>query len=376
MRKTGTIILKKIQAAFLWIFMLVLISFPAHPSFSQTVSDLEFDHLSVEQGLSNVVVNCIFQDKQGYIWIGTAVGLNRYDGNSFKVFNNNPDDPESLSHDHVISVFEDSEGTLWVGTSEGLNSFNHQTETFHRHHYQPENAEDYSFQKVHDIFEDSKGTLWIGAYQGLFVYDKPTKGFLQINNEEVISIYEDSHSTLWVGTWHGLEEYDAETKAFTIYQNDKNDPESLSHNIVHTVFEDSKGNLWVGTANGLNRFNRNTKTFERYLHDPNDPTSLSDNQVSSVFEDSQGHLWIGSGTQGEYARNGGLNRFIPPHPGDETAKGTFARYFHQPNNPQSLSDNIIRSIFEDRQGILWIATYGDGVNRINKSNQAIFAFLQ
>ena len=83
-------------------------SFPVFTLSSQTASSLEFDHLSVEEGLSNVVVNCIFQDKQGYIWIGTAVGLNRYDGNSFKIFNNNPDDRESLSHDFVLSIFEDS----------------------------------------------------------------------------------------------------------------------------------------------------------------------------------------------------------------------------------------------------------------------------
>ena len=330
---------------------------------SQPVSNLEFDHLSVEQGLSNVVANCIYQDKQGYIWIGTAVGLNRYDGNSFKIFKNNPDDPESLSHDFVLSIFEDSKGTLWIGTSEGLNSFDHQTEAFKRYHYQAENPDQFSFNGVHAIFEDSKSTVWFGTYQGLYVYDELTEDFLQITKEQVLSIYEDSQSTLWIGTWQGLEKYDAETKEFYVYQKNPADPNSLSHDIIHTIFEDSKNNLWVGTANGLNLLDRRANKFQKYFHDSDDPSSLSDNQVSSVFEDSKGNLWIGTGTQGEYARNGGLNRFIPPNPSKNETRGSFEKYFHETNNPQSLSDNIIRSIFEDRQGIMWIATYGSGVNR-------------
>ncbi len=349
--------------------LLMAMTLKVLPLSSQTLSDLEFDQLSVEDGLSNVVVNCIFQDKQGYIWIGTGVGLSRYDGKNFKIFNNNPDDPKSLSHDMVLSVFEDSKGTFWVGTSEGLNSFNHQTEEFQQHQFQPENPEDYSFYGVHSIFEDHKGTVWFGTYLGLFVFDELTNEFLQITKEPVLCIYEDSQSTLWIGTWDGLEQYDAETKEFIVFQHDPEDPGSLSNDVIHSMFEDRKGNLWIGTARGLNQFDRITNKFQKYFHNPSDPESLSDNSVSSIFEDSKGHLWIGTGTEGQVAKNGGLNLFIPPENNNPDSKGNFKKYFHDPNNPRSLSDNIIRAIYEDRQGILWIATYGSGVNRLSRQTK-------
>jgi signal transduction histidine kinase/ligand-binding sensor domain-containing protein/class 3 adenylate cyclase/DNA-binding NarL/FixJ family response regulator len=364
MLKIGTLFFKKIHFFIIQVYWILLVFFPTFSLSSQTVSNLEFEHLSVEQGLSNVVVNCIFQDKQGYIWIGTGVGLNRYDGNIFKIFNNNPDDPKSLSHDFVLSIFEDSKGTLWVGTSEGLNSFNPQTEEFKRHHFLIDDPDDYSFYGVQSIFEDSKGTVWFGTYQGLFVFDELTEAFLQITKEQVISIYEDAQSTLWIGTWQGLEKYDAETKEFSVFQNDPNDSTSLSDDIVNSIFEDSRGNLWIGTASGLNQFDRKTKKFQQYFYDPDDPGSLSDNQISSIFEDSKGNLWIGTGTQGEYVKNGGLNRFVYPDKEKGTSKGSFEKFFHDPNKLHSLSDNIIRTIYEDRQGILWIGTYGNGINTL------------
>ena len=365
MKRTTTSFFNDSSHCFLRFYLLFTVFISClFPVYSQYETSLKFDHLSVEQGLSNVVANCIFQDQQGYIWIGTGVGLNLYDGNNFKIFNNNPDDPKSLSHDFVLSVFEDSKGRLWVGTSEGLNSFNHQTEEFERHYFEPENPDDFSFFGVHSIFEDSKGTVWFGTYQGLFVYDELTEKFLQITKEQVLCIFEDSQATLWIGTWHGLEEYDAETKEFSVFQHIPSDPNSLSNDIVNAIFEDSKGNLWIGTGKGLNRFDRKNNSFQRYFHDPNDQGSLSDNQVSAIYEDSRGNLWIGTGKQGEFAKKGGLNRFVSPDGDNGETKGTFIKYFHDSNNPSSLSDNIIRSIYEDRQGILWIATYGSGINRI------------
>ncbi len=360
---------KIIQVSLIRISLLSVLIFYTLPLSSQTVSKIEFDHLSVEQGLSNVVVNCIFQDKQGYIWIGTGVGLNRYDGNSFKIFNNNPDDPKSLSHDMVLSIYEDIQGRLWIGTAEGLNSFDHQTEEFKHHYYQPENPKENNFYGVQAIYEDSRGKVWFGTYQGLFVLDELTESFLQITKEQVSSIYEDSQSTLWIGTEYGLEEYNDETKEFFVFQYDPNNLGSLSSNLILSIFEDSKRTLWIGTAHGLNQFDRNTKKFQRYLHDPNDSGSLSDNQVSAITEDSKGNLWIGTGTQGDYARNGGLNRFIPPNKEQGESKGTFEKYFHDPKNPNSLGDNIIREIFEDRQGILWLATYGNGIDRLARQRK-------
>lgn len=364
MQRTFTHTLEGIRFFICRVYLLVVLVFHAFPIASQSVSTIEFDHLSVEQGLSNVVVNCIFQDQQGFIWIGTGVGLNRYDGNSFKIYNNNPGNPKSLSHDLVLSILEDSQGRLWVGTQEGLNSFDNQTEEFTRYKNGADSLNHFTFYDVKSIVEDSGGKLWFGTNQGLFAFDELTENFTQVTTDAVNIVYEDSRSNLWIGTHQGLEKYDPETKQFTTFQNELDNPGSLSDDVIMDIFEDSKGNFWIGTANGLNRFDRDTRIFQKYFHNPTDPGSLSDNYVSSIFEDNKGNLWIGTGFHAEYAKNGGLNRFIPPDKNKGETTGTFEKFFHNPNNPRSLNDNIIRKIFEDRQGNIWLATYGNGVNRI------------
>lgn len=356
------------------LLLLKLFLLPVVTLSSQPAAAIEFDHLSVEQGLSNVVTNCIFQDRQGFIWIGTGVGLNRYDGNSFKVYNHDPDDPESLSHDYVLSVLEDSRGRLWVGTNEGLNSFDFRTEKFKHHHFQNSNGQPVAFDWVQRIFEDSRGTLYVGAAQGLFVFDEPSATFHQIKSGEVFSIYEDSRSILWIGTYSGLDTYNPETQQFSPFIIDNELQERQKKSVIYTFLEDSKGNYWVGTSNGLLRQDKNTGRFHNYRHDPNDPGSLSDNRISCIFEDSKGNLWVGTGMQAEFAKNGGLNRYVLPENADPS-EGYFEKFFHDPANPKSLNDHIIRSIFEDRQGILWIATYGNGINRIGQLSKQFAHFF-
>ncbi|MDW8239070.1 MAG: two-component regulator propeller domain-containing protein [Acidobacteriota bacterium] len=142
---------------------------------------------------------------------------------------------------------------------------------------------------------------------------------------------------------------------FTIFRHQG--PGTVSHNTIWALYEDQAGTLWVGTyGGGLNKFDRATQTFAHYQHDPQNPNSLSDDRVRAIHEspDEPGILWIAT-------YGGGLNRF-------DTHKETFTRYRHDPNDPTSLSHDLIWSMCEDRTGALWLGTIG-GLSRLNREEK-------
>ncbi|MGB8316505.1 MAG: two-component regulator propeller domain-containing protein, partial [Ignavibacteriaceae bacterium] len=119
-----------------------------------------FEHISLEQGLSQSTVNCILQDQQGFIWFGTFDGLNKYDGYNITVYKNIPGDSTSLSHNWVYSLCEDSSGTLWVGTlGGGLDKFNKETEHFTSFRNIPGDSSSLDDDEVLSLYEDNKGIL-------------------------------------------------------------------------------------------------------------------------------------------------------------------------------------------------------------------------
>ena len=216
------------------------------------------------------------------------------------------------------------------------------------------------------ILQDRLGFIWIGTQDGLnrydgyefkvYIYDPDESTGL--SDDYITALYEDRVGTLWVGTKNGgLNRFDRTTGQFTQYRYDPDDPNSLSHDNVQAVYEDQSGTLWLGTrGGGLNRFDRDTGQFISYQHDPQDPNSLSHNDVSAIAEDHSGFLWIA--TEG-----GGLNRFDPRL--SQTNPGYFTHYQHDPNNFNSLSADIVWSIYLDQMGILWFGTELGGLNRFD-----------
>jgi len=210
---------------------------------------------------------------------------------------------------------------------------------------------------VHCIIQDSRGFMWFGSH-GLCKYDgysikvyrpKPRRTMLY----DVRAIHEDREGMLWVGTLgDGIARFDPLTEQFTVYNWVPYDSNSLSHPQATTIFEDSEGVLWIGTAwEGLNRFDRATETFTRYKHSPSDPNGLSNRVVTSIYEDKAGRFWVGT--------EGGLNLL-------DRSTGRFTRYQHDPSDPHSLSSNMLNStIWEDRDGYLWVGTARDVINRFD-----------
>lgn len=335
---------------------------------------IKFEHLSIEDGLSNSTVLCIFQDSRGFIWIGTTDGLNRYDGKNFKIFRHEPKNPHSLSHNEVFVIFEDKDHTLWIGTSRGgLNKFNKTAETFTRFQFDPNDPQTISSYEISSICQDQAGMLWIGTRQsticGLNRLNPSTGKVLRwpstridrdgINEEHIYSLQVTPGNFLWIGIQDGgLLRLDLNTIDLQNYQNtlkkhylhNPNNLMSLSSNDVRAVYLDAWNELWIGTSSGgLNRFNLKTEQFTVHKNDPRDPNSLSHNFVKAICRDRAGLLWVGTW-------GGGLDRFDP-----ETGK--FLHFKHNPDHCFSLSNNIVTSIIEDRSGVIWIGTWGGGINK-------------
>jgi PAS domain S-box-containing protein len=332
-----------------------------------------FERLGLEDGLSQGCVNAILQDSQGFLWIGTQDGLNKYDGYSFTVYRHDPTDPASLSGNTIYAILEDTAGDLWLGTPQGLDRFEKRSNQFTRYRVDSQKQPMLDQVQARAILEDSYGMLWIGTRgRGLFRLDRQT-GRLNayqhdtsdtgcLGSSIVTALLQDARGTLWVGTHgDGLCRLDRRGNTFTHHCHKEDAPDSLSNNNITALWEDAQGTLWVGTeTGGLNALDtrRDTPAFIRYQHDSGNPSSLSHDHVTTLLEDTAGTLWVGTGR--------GLCEL-------DRRTNCFRRHYHQEGDPSSVSYSEILSLAEDAQGILWIGTRL-GLNKFDRSTRAFGHF--
>jgi diguanylate cyclase (GGDEF)-like protein len=324
--------------------------------------NLRFERLSLEQGLSQSHVNCILQDRHGFLWLGTQDGLNRYDGYRFRVFKHDAREPGSLANNTVWAVFEDRDGVLWVGTDGGgLDRWDPSREAFVHYQHDPANAKSLSGNRVRAVLETKDGALWVGTDgAGLSRLDRRNGEFTRyraraddprgLSSDRVRFLMEDRDGALWIATdGGGLSRLDSARVNFTTYRNNPKDPGSLSADRVRHVYQDRDGVLWVGTYQaGLNRFEGGGR-FTRMRKGP-DSGSLANDRVRAVLQDRAGVLWIGT--------DGGLSEWRP-----ESQR--FVNHGHRDTDRTSLSDDRVLSLYQDRGGVLWVGTQGGGLNRWN-----------
>jgi serine phosphatase RsbU (regulator of sigma subunit)/ligand-binding sensor domain-containing protein len=339
---------------------------------------LEFKRISLEQGLSQSVVTCILQDRQGFLWFGTMDGLNKYDGYGFTVYKHDAQDFNTISDNSITAIYEDRYGMLWIGTRDGLDCFDRMTERFAHYRHDPANPHSLSHNTISAICEDrtnGENWLWVGTSGGgLDLFDRKTKQFFHytrdpdnpnsLSHNQVRALHIDQSGTVWVGTSSGLnklvvEKNDGEIQPaaqFTRFKHNPNDPNSLSHNLICSIFEDRANNLWLTTfGGGLNKFDRASGQFKRYQHDPANANSLSHNTARPICEDPlRGTLWIGT--------SAGLDEF-------DTATERFKHHQNDPANPSSLSNDDVWSVYQDKSGTLWVGTYGGGVNKFSAARE-------
>ena len=320
------------------------------------------------QSLSENSIDCIYEDLSGVIWVGTfGAGISIYDpgAHQMELWRHDPLDENSLPSNFVWSILEARDGTLWVGTNDrGLARYWPKKETFTFYEHQAGIPSSLSESAVRAIFQDRKGNIWVGTDGGGLNKFNPASGTFQhfhsvaddsttLTGNSVRVIYEDRNGYLWIGTREGLSRMDPTTGKCVRYRHKAGDPNSLSHNIVFSsMLQDEKGYLWIGTyGGGLNRLNPQTGKFEHYRADPDDPESLSDDNVFSIFQEKEGVLWI--------ATNGGFNRF-------DTNTGKFRRFTIR----DGLTSNVVYGILPDDEGNLWLSTNG-GISRFNLTDYSV-----
>jgi len=334
----------------------------------QFEDNIKFDHISIEDGLSQSVVYCILQDWQGFMWFGTQNGLNLYDGYKFTVYKNEHGNKNSLSNNCIYCIYEDSARDLWIGTTYGgLNKYDREKDSFINYMHDENNIYSISQNNVRAISEDHAGNLWIGtSFGGLNKFIEDENKFIRykknqedrsgIGSNSIHFIYKDKKNNLWIGTWgDGLKRFDYENDIFVSYKNDLVD--NIEGKRISSIVEDVSGDLWLATNDGLQMLDIKTTEFICYKHNESDPKSISDNFTSQIFVDSSGVFWIGT-------RDGGLNKF-------DKSSQQFISYRHDRSDGWSIRSNTIMSVFEDNSKIIWIGTYSEGINMFSKQRKKI-----
>jgi len=330
-------------------------------------STLTVQQITTEQGLTQDSVTAILQDRQGFIWLGTTNGLNRWDGYQIVQYQNDPDDPGSISHNRVYCLREDHRGIIWIGTAGGLNRFDPRSELFTHFNHRDRDPDSINSDFVFALLEDSQHRLWVGTEKGVNRFDGESRQFFpypcpgsaagETVDFAVIDFLEASDGNLWIaGYGDGLKFLKVETGEYTHYRHSPDDPGSLSHDLLYGMTRGPEGFLWIGAGNGLNRFDPQTRRCKRYMYQAKNPRTISHPIVNFVLTGPKGFIWVGT--------EDGLDRFDP-------RSETFVHYTHNPCNPRGLTSDCIYSLFIDPAENLWIGTHGGGVNMMSLNAPSI-----
>lgn len=321
--------------------------------------DLYFESIAPEMSLSQMTVACILQDSKGFMWFGTADGLNRFDGYRFEIFKNISGNPATISNNYINGITEDSRGRIWIATHLGLNCYDYKTNLFTCYPKTNDNK-GISHNKASFIYRDKKNKIWIGTEQGLDCLNEDSLTFVKrtfnnfLYNNRILTIGDDSYGNLWIGTLKGLVLFNQATGKYQIFRNSRSDPNSLSDNHVRTIFEDSNKNLWIGTSVGLNLYDPKKRNFLHFGEEVFPGKSLTNNAVRCIVEDSQKNLLIGT--------NEGLNIF-------NLLNGDLRKYNQKKMIRGNLNHFFIYSLYIDRSETVWIGTFSGGINYFNLFTQ-------
>lgn len=411
----------------LLVYVVCLVLGSSVVSYGQSI-DTDIQFLPVEQKFSQNTISAILEDEEGFLWLGTRKGLDKYDGINVWKYQASKNDSSSIPNSYIEALYETKDGTIWVGTlGGGLSKFDKSSMSFTT--YNDRSAIKFSGKTVTSVLEDSHNNLWIGTENnGLYYFDRANELFIQyrqndddpfsISGNNVTGLVQDKKGNIWIGTWGGgLNLFNPNTKRFIRYLHHSNNPGSLRSDVVRslhmgsngnvwvgtnkgickvrydqsgkyifesvdigveefgvlvvlTLMEDSKNRLWVGTENnGVCVLDINTDEFRWYTYDPGQEYSIKNNSIWSIYEDRSGVVWIGTFNKGLFKVDFNQRKFL--------------KYQHHPYNKTSLSNSSVSSFAEDNKGNIWVGTDGGGLDyweretnifkHYNKSNKKLMA---
>ena len=319
--------------------------------------------------LSNGNITEIMIDSNNDIYIATEDGLNIYhsDIDNFERLYNSEDERYTLSSQFIYSITKDNYNNLWIGTENGLNKVLENSNEITKY-YKNDSENSISDNFIFKLYSDDTDNLWIGTYSGglnkldintnkIEVFKNNTEDNESLPGNFVRYILRDSRNMLWIATNNGLSRFDEVNKNFMSFESKIYDTQSIISNNILSLFEDKSGYIWVGTYEGISLFDPKN-SFKNYRSDPIDHNSLSEKMIAGIYEDNEGLLWVGT-------VHSGVN--IINRKSGEISK------FEYINNPNALMENNIRDIVGINDEI-WIATEV-GLIRYNKSTKESTRFL-
>ncbi|WP_222937133.1 two-component regulator propeller domain-containing protein [Cytophaga sp. FL35] len=377
----------------------ILFSIPA-----KSQENFHFEHLGTDEGMSQSDVNCIYQDSYGFMWFGTHDGLNRYDGYTFKEFKPN-EKSTGINSNLIFTMTGDQSGNLWIGTTgDGLFYYDQKKEGFTQFQHIKGNLKSLSNDYISKVYRDSKNRLWIATKGEINMLDlnKPLdsaefKKFefeygesdIPENANIINAIYENHKGEILIGGHFDLFKLTIDENGVSYFKSvikeigfqqasirtmaedrfnrlligtgdglymKQSDTDTsfvkLNDGTFTTIALDNDNHIWGGTDNGLQYFSNSSELdapthLETFNYSPENANSISKNIITSLYVDKTGIVWVGT-------NGGGVNKFDP--------KRKKFRHIKRDLRASSLSYDKIRSVFEDSNGILWIGTEGGGLN--------------
>lgn len=321
-----------------------------------------FAGYSINEGLSQSVVNCIFQDSKGFVWIGIQNGLNRFNGETFDVFTTNPADTLSISNNWIYAITEDLNGNFWVGTKDGLNKYLPTQNRFEQISWQTDFLYDVICLKSGNIFINTPPVVSIYSpennsishFQSTLEYDGAVK-------DVKIPVLEDSDGKIWMGSTNGLAAFSLNTEKFSYYTFADNKDDVIEQVNITALFKDKKGNLIIGTEGGglfaVTIQSGNRAKIQNYTTENSD---IGHNNVQPLFIDRSDILWIGTLS--------GISK-------TDLKPKKFALY-RKSNSLHSvdLMGNVIASLYKNDDGMIWVGNWGQGLNLLNRNTSEVEHF--
>ncbi|MBP6619464.1 MAG: response regulator [Leadbetterella sp.] len=344
----------------------------------KTMTFIPFDLSKyIDLQTKDIGIKSIFEDSRGQLWIGTnGHGLMVYqdETNSLKHYQYKFHNSAGLSANVIYAIDEDKQGNIWIGTENGgLSVFNPQKQSFKTFIHDELDEYSLSNNSVYSILRDKKNNMWIGTFnEGFdqvnidadnFVHYRRKSNTNSLNSNKILTIYEDKNEVVWIGTdGGGLNQFNPKNGVFKQFLNKPGNASTITGNHVLSVCEMANGEFWVGTwGSGITVLNSNRKVVRHFKHNSTLNSSLSNNNIWKIFQDSENNIWIGT-------YGGGLNLYNPKD-------HSFTRYPYGLNSLKGTNNSKILSIYEDHSGFLWIGTDGSGLNKMNKKNKSFEYFL-
>jgi len=333
---------------------------------------LRFEQLTVEQGLPQESVLAMVQDQQGFMWFGSQDGLSRYDGYRITTFKSAPSDPASLADNWVRVLYLDADGQLWVGTDSGLDRYDAATQRFT--HFTPaeRKGRGNGDRHIHAIASDGANGLWIATADGLQHFD-PASGTFKIfrhgagdptslGDDHVNALARDASGRLWIGTDTGVDRLAPGASGFEHFA-PRPAPDGIAA-AIQALLIDQQQALWVGGTSGLERWDEDGGTLQRkHFGAVEGMISIA---VTAIYQDGDANLWVGS-----YAD--GLYRMLPQA---GTRPAAFIAYRHLGSDSHSIADNRISALYRDRVGTFWVGTWYGGVSRVDLASGGFARYVK